>query len=122
MLSTARPTRCLTRVKFREVSRANDCVFKTFPPVRLPVLFRLPLRAFRISVRSLIMGWLSATCVQAALATVLLGALKRAGIVSVHPNVIEDENVRTIFVGAVELGEAVMKKIDKVVKHVRMDT
>ena len=68
------------------------------------------------------MGWLSATCVQAALATVLLGALKRAGIVSVHPNVIEDENVRTVFVGAVELGEAVMKKIDKVVKHVRMDT
>ncbi len=56
------------------------------------------------------MGFLSATAVQAALAAILLGALKRAGIVSVHPNVIEDENARKVFVGAVELGEAVARK------------
>jgi hypothetical protein len=56
------------------------------------------------------MGWLSATCVQAALAAVLLGALKRAGIVSVHPNAIEDENARRAFMGALDVGEEVAKK------------
>jgi len=56
------------------------------------------------------MGFLSSAAVQAALTAVLLGALKRAGIVSVRPNIIEDENARRMFVGAVDLGEAVARK------------
>ena len=56
------------------------------------------------------MGFFSSALLQAAVAAVLLGALKRAGIVSVHPNAIEDENVRNVFVNAVDLGEAVAKK------------
>lgn len=65
------------------------------------------------------MGFFSAACVQAALAAVLIGALKRAGIVSVHPNAIEDDNARNVFVRAVDLGEAVAKKGGSVIETLR---
>jgi len=47
------------------------------------------------------MGLLSHALVQVVVASVLLGALKRAGIVRIDANAIQDERVRKAFTQAV---------------------
>ncbi|WPT13076.1 hypothetical protein PSENEW3_00002917 [Picochlorum sp. SENEW3] len=56
------------------------------------------------------MGLLSHALVQVVVASVLLGALKRAGIVRIDANAIQDERVRKAFTQAVDLGESIAEK------------
>jgi hypothetical protein len=56
------------------------------------------------------MGFLGNALVQAAVTAVVLGALKRAGIITINPNVIENEQARMAFTSAVDLGVAVAEQ------------
>ncbi|KAG7670726.1 hypothetical protein Ndes2437B_g04348 [Nannochloris sp. 'desiccata'] len=65
------------------------------------------------------MGWLGSVLVQAVITSVLLGALKRAGVVRVEPNAIENPGARSIFTTAVEMGESVAEAGERMVKNIQ---
>lgn len=58
------------------------------------------------------MGWFTGVIVQAVVTSVVLGALKRAGIVRVEPLAIDNDSAREMFMNAVNFGETIATRAE----------
>lgn len=59
------------------------------------------------------MGWISGLAVNGFLTVVVIGVLKRSGVIKVEPRMIKNDTARTMFEAAVDLGESVAEKGEK---------
>ncbi|KAI3426173.1 hypothetical protein D9Q98_008550 [Chlorella vulgaris] len=63
------------------------------------------------------MGWVSATVVQGVVAFVILGTLKRAGVIKVETRAIEHPGVRSMFEQGVAFGESIATAGERIVNE-----
>eukprot|EP00200_Dunaliella_tertiolecta_P005821 CAMPEP_0202340182 /NCGR_PEP_ID=MMETSP1126-20121109/1729_1 /ASSEMBLY_ACC=CAM_ASM_000457 /TAXON_ID=3047 /ORGANISM="Dunaliella tertiolecta, Strain CCMP1320" /LENGTH=72 /DNA_ID=CAMNT_0048930847 /DNA_START=1906 /DNA_END=2124 /DNA_ORIENTATION=+ len=63
------------------------------------------------------MGWITQLLGQVCLTSLILGGMKRQGIIALKPEAIDNQTLRSAFVGAVSLGEDVADKLERVTRN-----
>ncbi|PSC73385.1 hypothetical protein C2E20_3264 [Micractinium conductrix] len=63
------------------------------------------------------MGFVSNVLVQGIISFVIIGSLKRAGVVRVEPRAIENPGLRTVFEQGVSFGESVALAGERIVSE-----
>ncbi|GBG00283.1 hypothetical protein Rsub_12962 [Raphidocelis subcapitata] len=65
------------------------------------------------------MGWISNLVGQIAITSVVLGGLKRHGVISMQPQNVKNDTLRLVFTQAVSLGEEVNIMAEKLIASVQ---
>lgn len=64
------------------------------------------------------MGWISSAVLNSLVTVVVIGALKRSGVVKVDTKCIKNDTARTMFEAAVDLGENIAEKGERLWKEI----
>ncbi|KAF5842860.1 hypothetical protein DUNSADRAFT_4319 [Dunaliella salina] len=64
------------------------------------------------------MGWITQILGQVCLTSLILGGMKRQGIIVLKPEAVDNQTLRSALVRAVSLGEDVADKLEKITRNV----